>query len=499
MKKLITWLAVLLFSGQVVAQTFPVNNLQVNGTSNFVGQGTFTLSPTGPTPTLGDSSTKLATTAFVQSAVTVTTPVVASNSALQALSTVGVSQVWRIGFTTSGDAPPLLYTASGSPCSINAGAGDNGAQVKSANNLCWVASFSSREYDVREWGVTGDGTTDDTSAIQAAINFGQTLPGGTIFFGTGIFKYTSLSVTGGIHFKGASRSGTYFLQNSTTNVGIVVNTASSVFFDGIFFEQTGTPTAGAAISLSAPGGTNNNSVIRDCVFATNWVGVDTINAALYTIDSNYFTQYVSVGLLVQNQFNVDGGDSVVTNNIFSAIGTTAVGIKQFSSGGLKILGNKLIGGGYGYQLSLASGASTSDLIITGNSIENQAVAGVQLSNPGGSGILFANVVISGNQFAGQGAPIAANDTHTGWLTALAITGNVIQLGATNNPVGIQITAASVFNVGGNTISGNGGTGTSFGILINATASQGLISPNIFNNLTTSISNASGSTSVVVIP
>lgn len=51
------------------AQTFPVNNLTVSGTSSFGGQATFTLSPIGPTPGAGDSSTKFATTAFVGAAV----------------------------------------------------------------------------------------------------------------------------------------------------------------------------------------------------------------------------------------------------------------------------------------------------------------------------------------------------------------------------------------------------------------------------------------------
>lgn len=67
MKKFIALL--LLVVGAAQAQTFPVNNLTVAGTSSFFGQSTFTLSPTGPTPSPGDSTTKMATTAFVQSTV----------------------------------------------------------------------------------------------------------------------------------------------------------------------------------------------------------------------------------------------------------------------------------------------------------------------------------------------------------------------------------------------------------------------------------------------
>jgi hypothetical protein len=73
MKKLI--LVVLLLPVVVFGQTFPVNNLTVAGTATLnglvtvIGQTAFTLSPTGPTETFGDNSTKLATTAFVQAAL----------------------------------------------------------------------------------------------------------------------------------------------------------------------------------------------------------------------------------------------------------------------------------------------------------------------------------------------------------------------------------------------------------------------------------------------
>lgn len=70
MKKIIT-IALSLFSSAAFSQTFPVQNLTVNGnqttagTSSFTGQSTFTLSPTIPTPTAGDNSTKAVSSAFV--------------------------------------------------------------------------------------------------------------------------------------------------------------------------------------------------------------------------------------------------------------------------------------------------------------------------------------------------------------------------------------------------------------------------------------------------
>src|SRR6202000_1892727 len=77
MKKLFSFLAALLFVGTGYAQTFPVQNLQVNGTATFAspvavaGPATFASSVavtgnlTAPTPTIPDSSSKVATTDFV--------------------------------------------------------------------------------------------------------------------------------------------------------------------------------------------------------------------------------------------------------------------------------------------------------------------------------------------------------------------------------------------------------------------------------------------------
>lgn len=46
-------------------------------------------------------------------------------------------------------------------------------------------TLNTREYDVMQWGAVGDGTTDDTEAIQAAITEAQTAGGGMIVFPAG--------------------------------------------------------------------------------------------------------------------------------------------------------------------------------------------------------------------------------------------------------------------------------------------------------------------------
>lgn len=65
--------------------------------------------------------------------------------------------------------------------------------------LAEVLAHTPEVFDVRAFGATGDGSTDDTAAIQAAINAavdfaspsGGILPAGTVFFPVGEYKITS--------------------------------------------------------------------------------------------------------------------------------------------------------------------------------------------------------------------------------------------------------------------------------------------------------------------
>lgn len=94
----------------------------------------------------------------------------ATNVTLRNLSTLLIPAVARDGFYAAGDAPPVVYVASNSPCSLNAGAGDNGSQVQSINGKCWLANFPASGADIREWGAksSSNGSVDSGDAIRAA-------------------------------------------------------------------------------------------------------------------------------------------------------------------------------------------------------------------------------------------------------------------------------------------------------------------------------------------
>jgi hypothetical protein len=95
---------------------------------------------------------------------------VPTNAALKALSAGTGATVRRLGFHVTGDGGAAGYTLSSSQCSLNSGIGDNGVQVQAQGGGCWSISAASESLSPLVWGAVGDGTTDDTAAIQAAID-----------------------------------------------------------------------------------------------------------------------------------------------------------------------------------------------------------------------------------------------------------------------------------------------------------------------------------------
>lgn len=110
-------------------------------------------------------------------------------------------------------------------------------------NLAYAAPVS-----VKQYGAKGDGVTDDTAAIQAAINIIGI--GGTIFFPAGVYKVTSTLFTlPGQNFLGvgwntitnsfATNGGSVLMQFNTTNIATisVPGTSESNQYENVGFEK----------------------------------------------------------------------------------------------------------------------------------------------------------------------------------------------------------------------------------------------------------------------
>lgn len=75
-------------------------------------------------------------------------------------------------------------------------------------------------FNVKDFGAVGNGTTDDSAAVQAAIAAAHSVLGGTVFFPRGSFAISGapLLLYGGVNIRGSGKQGTYLLNKHATGL-----------------------------------------------------------------------------------------------------------------------------------------------------------------------------------------------------------------------------------------------------------------------------------------
>lgn len=122
---------------------------------------------------------------------------VPNNTQLAALARTGTFlpfYVIRQGFASNGDGGKMNYQYSATACTLNSGAGDNGSQVPASGGGCWLWDPPDGVANPKVFGAKGDGTTDDTAAINATI-VALGANGGTVHFSPGTY---CIKTAGGI-------------------------------------------------------------------------------------------------------------------------------------------------------------------------------------------------------------------------------------------------------------------------------------------------------------
>lgn len=313
-------------------------------------------------------------------------------------------------------------------------------------------AVSPGDLHTKNFGCAGNGTTDDTVNFQSAINAAMS-SGSRLFIDPGTYLISApLVISSPMTMLGAGQSISIIKLASGTIDGIDVTSLSPVQLENFRVSGVSGATAGALIKVGPSSVDAAYESFRDLSVENGFIAINMNNAILWSIDRCVIDSPASIGVLVQSLSNPDEGDSSISNTIFR-ISSTGSAIWQTSSGGLRVENNKFLAGQHGYVLALNAGASTSDLIIVGNSFEEQSmdsITGIKGSGPG-----FANIVISGNQFALAKNNINFNDQTPGYLSVLSINGNIFR-GIGPGSVAITLNGESVFSVNSNTIEGQGG-------------------------------------------
>lgn len=306
-----------------------------------------------------------------------------------------------------------------------------------------VAAKLEQVVSVKDFGAAGDGITDDTAAIQAAVNSGA---GGVVFFPEGIYLISdAISVPANTHLQGTGVGSvikSLTLVNGGSGFGcrqLDIRAVAGVRVSDIKFDGgslTGL-TAGMRSILCYEA---TDYIIQDCVFVTPGAAVASVNCSRYSILNN--------DVFIQSTTGVAVHDGIID--------------QWWGSNNFQIRGNRVRGNGIGRYGILATATTTQD-----------APAPVY------------NYVISENHvFSCINAGIWAMG-RSGLTYNFQITDNIVD---TVNDFGACVTDAYNFVVKGNVIRNTGFCAirvfaeSSFGGTYGAR--YGVISENIFQNANT---------------
>jgi hypothetical protein len=351
----------------------------------------------------------------------------------------------------------------------------------------WQSKAAEASLSVKDFGVVGDGTTDDTTNMQNAINaaIAAKLP---LYIPSGFnIKITSTLTSNNqfcmfsVGLRVDSTNGTITYTPTTGNA--LAHTADSpLVIRGINWFGNASATAGAQIQVRKSAGGNVNTIIEDCYFGNGFNQID-IDGAGWTIQNNIMQVAQGTALIWANSVSPGGGDVVCQANTFTPA-SAANAVTVNSGSGFKFYGNKIASGTHGLTINIGANA-LADYNIVGNSLENNGQDVITITQTSGS--LF-NLVITGNQVSGQTVacfnfPSASVD----YLTGVVICGNQIQPGG--NGTGILLTSARVVSINGNCFYSPGGTQT--GIKLNTGVHHADISCNRLFAFTTPVDLTAG--------
>ncbi len=343
---------------------------------------------------------------------------------------------------------------------------------------------------------------NDTAAVNAAINSYNAASGGsTLLFPSGICRLTGatnvLTNSGIIRGDGSS----IIVSATANNTVFIVSSNSAVVFRDIEITQdvSVVKTDGAGIFLTSPGSTGNpNSRIENVTVNGMYYGI-TLDHTVGTVISNcYVTNSIAAGVVKVNITDEDRGDDTVTGSIIDTevSNSSASAILQYAGGGLRIINNKILRHATGYRMVLSGSRDTSDLLIIGNSFENQTASSILLER-GVEARRFGNVVITGNQFALSSnvlsIPEAAAGVNNDWVIGLAISGNVIQV---NGPIALKLYGGQDVSITGNVFGGLNPSSTAAIALHPVYPVSSVIGPNQYSRFSTNVA-LNGNTTATV--
>ncbi len=319
-----------------------------------------------------------------------------------------------------------------------------------------------------DYGTTGDGTTNDTAALQAALD-AVAASGGVLILPPGTYESGALDLTdaNGVHVVGYGA--TIAWSGAATSVptdyiGLALaGTCSNVTVEGLRFQGSGTIADGHAGVYTAQNATLTGVTVANCAGDDLSVGVHIGHAVTSTVTGATVT-----GCRLDTLVGTGSGHGygIVSSGATDTriIGNSVVGARRHSiyvsAGSRVVVANNTI---HNHRQSVTDGslksaivlARTSDIVCTGNTIIDGWDGGIEVTPDTGTPV--RNVLVANNVIVNPHGPAAiwlASDINppTGLVfDHIDVRGNSIRVAAGVNIDAIRLRWGKNVTIAGNSV------------------------------------------------
>lgn len=382
-----------------------------------------------------------------------------------------ISELTSATSLTTSDVFPVVQSGTTKKTTLNFTQAGTGAVSRT------LQSKNSDTVSAKDFGVVADGSTDDTTALQAAITYLTGNGGGKLVLPSGFIKTTSvLNITSGIVIEGAGigvgvgvgNSGGTVIRSSSAagHVFYIASDESVILRDFTIDAPSVTKAANTAgvylAGTSGYGDLNNRTRLENLRISNMWYGIVFDAAMNCVIHGCHIQDYLQVGILIDNYGGTDSGHNTIDSCVIwdLNVGTSQANIQYNQGGDLRIVNNKLLGGSYGFRVALADG-ETGTVLITGNSFEEHLLYDLWVAQAA-VGKNFGNLVVVGNQFSTLTPPTPGPNIYistgtpgggaTCWIKLISIVGNVFNNAHNASQYAISVQDGEGVTVAANAIS-----------------------------------------------
>jgi hypothetical protein len=223
-------------------------------------------------------------------------------------------------------------------------------------------------FNVKAYGATGNGSTNDCAAVSAANTALTAAGGGEIFFPYGSYfvgDSCRLTVSAPTAVRGVGKCGILTMSGTGTPTrcgSAIISTDPSgslftVTADWARFESIGMVNvavanpAGSAVLVNSPSNWTQEVDFDNILVNGFYDDIDVNVGRSWHLRDSYISNPVRYGIYVRNILNRDMGDWTIEGNQFSGSGKTmaarTAAIEYESSGGGRIINNKIVQDYYG--------------------------------------------------------------------------------------------------------------------------------------------------------